>query len=377
MKTRRYTQALTLLLMLLCLSGCRCYNSDVETYCPILHPLTDTDEIYDISKYIREIYFEKMPDNILFSDINKLLINSRGDLILHDMKGQMLFYALNSDSLSIIANRGRAKNEYVASYDIAVRDGELLLLDDQCVRSFDLYSRGRDAVITPINKPYDAIAPCGKDNLYLFSGYSMNPRDNKKTNESLLYLLSDKGRMLNEYIQREDCTFTISNISQSCGNRYYLRPQNSTHIFYELTENSVRPAFRLDFGSKNIPKRYFYYDAGEDIGKYMNAPYYKLPMDMHHTSTHMYFHCCGPGATDVNFIYDYKGNGIRWQNGMSDSNLKILASDDKYFYMVYNNSGINKTGKGPLATYLETLCFDKFNDNASNVWLVKFSFTEL
>ena len=362
-------------MFLICLFSCNESRKQTDDNCPVLKPLSDTELISDLAPYIDDVIFECLPDNIYFSDLNKLLINENGDAIFHDMKGQMLLYPIHGDSLQIIVNRGRAANEYISSHDIAISNDFLLLLDDTNVRCFNLYSTEVAPIMIPIDYPYDAIAP-GKDgNVFLFSAYSMKPQDNTKQKDNLLHLRDINGKILEEYINREDCTFTIGNISQSYDNRYYLRPQNNLHVFYELTGDDIIPAFRLDFGEQNIPDRYFYNDAGEDIGKYMLSPYYKLPMDLHHTSDHMFFHCCGPEASDINFIYDESGKGVRWQSGASGYNVKILGSDKDYFYIIYNPNNVVDKNSDPMLGLLSEEFHNKVGDYSENVWLVKLKFT--
>lgn len=89
----------------------------------------------------------------------------------------------------------------------------------------------------------------------------------------------------------------------------------------------------LDFGDKAIPERYYFDAAGEDITKYMTADYYKLPMDLHLTSSHAYFHACGPGAEDTGFVLGTdSGKGIRWTNEGGDMALNLFGADEDSFY---------------------------------------------
>jgi len=48
-------------------------------------------------------------------------------------------------------------------------------------------------------------------------------------------------------------------------------------------------------------------DLSDDIFTYMMSDYYKLPMDLHETDSHMYFHACGHSSEDVCFVYDRDG----------------------------------------------------------------------
>ena len=243
----------------------------------------------------------------------------------------------SSDSLQF-SGRGRASNEYIGIVDIALTDNELVILDGPKAKFFDLTDPSSYRVVDiPSENPYDAVAPAGNGGLYLFSAFPAKISDASKKKDDLLCKVSGDGSVVATYVQREDCTFSMSNISQSSGNTYYLRPQDSRHVFYRLDREAPEAACRIDFQEQCIPERYYYKEAGEDIMQYMMSDWYKLPMDLHETDNHLYFHASGPGASDCIFIYDKDSRkGIRWTNAPGSVTVMtpVLASDRDWFYTV-------------------------------------------
>jgi len=369
---RRIVLVGTLIMAVSCMMG----QHNEESAEKILRPLSETREVCDIGNHVKEVSFKRMPENVLMSDVMKLLVHENGDVIIQDMASQLLLLKESADSLEVIANRGRASNEYLVPRDIALSGENLLLLDDTEIRSFGLYEKlSCKSFDVPVNVPCDAIAPCSGDGVYLFSAFPLKFKDSRKENDYLLYSADLDEKKVRKFIRREDCTFTIGNISQSSGNRYYLRPQNSRHIFYELTESGPVPSYKIDFGKKNIPDRYYYSTAGEDVGRYMVAAYYKLPMGLCRTDTHLYFHCCGPDASDVNYIYDEEtGRGINWISGPMDHTARILAATEEEFLVLYQNLEGGLPEVGALANFIRKeylkLGFD--DENAQYIVRVRF-----
>lgn len=306
-----------------------------------LVPDEDTETISDLAPYIEKIELVKIADDdrLLFSDVAKMLVDDSGRLFLLDYTGNLVTINPDGSFFRKIADRGRASNEYIGILDIALSDDELIILDGSKVRLFGISDAGSVRFMDiPVESPCDAVAADGKDGLYLYSAFPAEAGDYKKEKDDLLYHIGKDGALESSYVRRTDCTFSMSNISQSRGNVYYLRPQDNGHVFMRLSDTGPEPAYRIDFKGKTIPERYYFDDAGEDIMRYMMSGYYKLPMDLHETDTHLYFHAAGPGATDCIFIYDRNSRrGIRWDNtpGTVTVPVPVLASDDDWFYTIF------------------------------------------
>ncbi len=345
------------------------------------HPLENTECVTELSSFIDEMSYVRLADDerlFLAGGISKALLDGNGNIHVLDFGGNVASIGHDGTPFGHVTRKGRAAGEYVSASDIALNGNELIVLEGPSVKFFslDLSGNVRSAGLDS-GLPFDAVAPCGKDGIYAFSSYPASPEDfSEKTD--MLYRFGPDGGPVPCGIVREDCTFSMGNISQSSGNTYFLRPQNSRHIFCRLEERGAVPAYRVDFGDKAIPERYYFNAAGEDVTKYMTADYYKLPMDLHLTSSHAYFHACGPGAEDTGFVLGTdSGKGIRWTNEGGDMALNLFGADEDSFYALmlpcesYGSPGhgalyslvagyLLKEGQSPDGTYVVRIKFKDF-----------------
>lgn len=364
-------------LFLLC--GCSAGDGG-ETAAVTLAPLQETEETEDLFPYMERLETIEIDDDdrLLFSDAAKMLTDKEGRIFVLDYAGNLV--AMNPDGTFFrrMANRGRASNEYASIMDIALTDDDLIILDGQKARFFSIPDPGRSRYSDiSVEAPCDAVAPAGEGGVWLFSAFPADVRMVGQT-DSLLFLLDKDGNHTSSFIPRKDCTFSISNISQSCGNTYYLRPQDNRHVFYRLSDAVPEPAYRIDFGEKTIPDRYYYEAADEDIMKYMTSDYYKLPMELHETSSHLYFRAAGPEASDCMFIYDRETHrGIRWSDAAGSVNfpVRILTSDSDWFYAVFPETvpGIDARG-GLLYDSILSGLESAGKDPASGPYIVRIKF---
>lgn len=104
------------------------------------------------------------------------------------------------------------------------------------------------------------------------------------------------------------------------------------------------------------------------------SPYYKIPMELHETSSHIVFRVAGPSAREITILYDKESlHGIMWKNDPNDMSLQILAADDEWFYTIMTTVPDDMESHGPLFRHLlETLKRD--GCNASSAHIVKIVF---
>ncbi len=331
-----------------------CSVEDTEL-CPT-YSIENTEEVQDLHSFVQDVDFLPLCDSLPFGMVLKAMFTEDRGLLILDSEEQILLFSNNYTQVCFPILRGRASNEYLSATDIALRGDELIILDGSTIHCHSLSDRNRNySYQLSLRVPGDAIAPMGNSGVYVFSAYSNNFNDNKKKKDNLLYGVNSRGEVINEYLRREDCTFTLFNISQSNG-AYYLRPQNNRNVFYSLEEKGIEPKLKIDFCKSNIPERYYYNVAREDIGKYMNSPYYKLPLDLSKTDKLYYLHTAGPNANDIALLFNIESKrGIRWTNLPADGDMRILTSDSTHFILIYTPD-IDDTGDlehGPLFNILK------------------------
>lgn len=348
----------------------------------VLKPLEQTRKVDDISPWVDAVEFVRIADDerTLFSTVVKMLLDDSGNIFLLDDQGRIVALKPDGTFLRTVARQGRANNEYISVSDIAVAGPEFMILDGSEVKCFDLSDpSGVRSIDIPVSVPCDALAPDGDGGVYLFSAFSLDPAENRSDADSLLYRVSAEGDLVGSYLRRTDCTLSLNNISQSSCGEYMLRPQDGNHIFYRLTADGIVPAYRVDFGDENIPYRYYFDVAGEDLMSYIMSPYYKMPMELHETASHLFFRVAGPEAREVSVVYDSgSSTGIMWENAPSDMQMQILGSDGKWFYAIMPETGGADDGMhGPLYGYVQKALSEKEPDAADHSYIVKIRFRKM
>lgn len=350
---------IVIFLLLFEFSSCKNRSSDLvkeDFLGTTFYPLSETILTDDINNYVEDIQFIPMgnDENSFFADIMKMLVDKEGNMYILDTRGNIKLFDEDGMYISKISNKGRASNEYLSVSDIAISDKEIIILDGIHIKCYDkITAEWIRNIEIPIKSPCDAIAPASNGGMYLYSAYPASHDMIEGVNDNLLYQIDENGKVIKQLIRRDDITVSLYNISQTNMNKYYLRPQNSLHIFNLLTEGEVIPKYRFDFENKNIPHRYFYEQADGILSKYMMANYYKIPMNLQETDQCLFLRVCGPRANEINIVYDKSSSkGIRWRNYECDMMLQILSSDNEYFYAILPEQQKDANTHGPLYSYV-------------------------
>ncbi len=348
----------------------------------VLKPLEQTEKADDLSPWVEAVEFVRIADDgrALFSAVVKMLLDDSGNIYLLDDQGRIVALAADGGSLTEVAQEVCDNEGCHFISDMALSNSELLILEGNEIIRFELADLShvhREKV--PVDLPCDALAPDGDGGVYLFSAFSLDPAENRSDADSLLYRVSAEGDLVGSYLRRTDCTLSLNNISQSSCGEYMLRPQDGNHIFYRLTADGIVPAYRVDFGDENIPYRYYFDVAGEDLMSYIMSPYYKMPMELHETASHLFFRVAGPEAREVSVVYDSgSSTGIMWENAPSDMQMQILGSDGMWFYAIMPETGGADDGMhGPLYGYVQKALSDKEPDAADHSYIVKIRFRKM
>lgn len=328
----------------------------------------------DISDMVSVVDVQPIDESVLFSGISKMLSDGQGNFFILDSRGIILSLDKYGRPGPLKLTRGRAANEYVSASDICYIDGKLCVLENARIKVFDIDDTHKctSLDLTKFKDPVDAFSATTDGKFYLFSAFSSDSRDDRHGKGNTLRLIDDNGHVVAESIPREDCTFSMNNISQSKDNVYYLRPQNSESIFYRLEKEGPVPAFSVNFGDKAMPARYFYDSAGEDLGTYMMSDYYKLPMDYHDTDDYVYCRFCGSQASECSLVYSRKsGKCIAWKNSKEDSGFRVIGSDKDCFILIPAN---NDGHYGPMGRTVLPALKVKCSEGQSAIVKIRFNF---
>ena len=328
-------------LLIIAFIACSCgQQSKMQTQdgAMLLSPIGETQNVDDIAPYVEALNIIPIKDTAgnFVADVTKMVIDGDGNMFIIGNMTPLTILKKDGTPHTPITQRGRGPREYIRIEDIALSQDkkELLLLDGGRVRCYKITDSLYYREIEPkISLPFDAIAPATEGGVFLFNTYPPNLKDLQKANP-MLYLIDRDGNVNGEFVNREDISFTIANITQG-KNSYLLRPQNNNNVVWRMVGDSIIPAFEIDFGAENIPKSYYFEQAEQNLGKYMSAPYYKLPIYFHESGKFLYFKAAD-ATTEHNYLYNLDTkNGIRWVDVPTDrSTIMMMGADESYFYYI-------------------------------------------
>ena len=369
------------LYLLLALPFVSCKSAEIKLGKELL-PLEQTKTIVTLDEYIEEIGYIR-PDTTRFLYSKKILTRKNGDLITGDRDGNLIMLHANGQFKRVLARYGKGYQEYINLTDMALSKNTdyLLVLDMMKIRVYgiedSLYYKeiNLSSVIA-----VDEIAPADDGNLFLYAAYSSN--SNSKTDDYLVTKIDQNGDVIDQFMKRDDHTFSLDNITQSYGNTYYLRPQNANHIFYKF-DTTLTPMYQINFGDRNIPYQYKYKSKDNDIGEFMNSDYYKLPIYLYETENLLYFSAAGPQAEKCNYLYfKDKLEGINWTDSNDEPVISLIASDASYLYFMYNGiyssyfDAENPMNNSPLYRYISDVFIHEWKLSINDDVIVKIKFKE-
>lgn len=333
-----------------------------------------TSFIDNVAEYVNDVVIYPISDTVIFSNVLKMVSDEFDNHYILDSRGTIISLSPDGTQGPLKLYRGRASNEYISAMDICYCDGKISILEDGRIKVFEVSDTRNNYQIDlrEIRDPVDAISAVPGDKYYVFSAFSTSAKKDRKGHDNTLRFINRDAKVLSEFIPREDCTFSMNNISQSRNNSYYLRPQSSESIFYQLNKDGVTPAFRVDFGDKAMPARYYYNVANEDIGAYMMSDYYKLPMDLHETKDYVYCRFCGSQASECSLVYSRRTKKcIAWKNTNQDGEFRVVGSDDNYFIIIPSNT---EAQYGPFGQIIQPLLKEKCSDAQRAIVKIAFCF---
>lgn len=356
-----------ILLLLFCLLQVNCRNnsdSNVNT----IFPLEQSVQIVDINKHINSLEFINLEEtpNSLMSYVEKILIDNNGNLIILDGRGGVMTFDSKGFFKKKIGRKGKGPGEYIRLDDICISEnGEYLFILQ--LGSIIKYSLIDNTYLSTIKIPkinFDAISVSGSGGFYLFSANPGEPTSNDE--DFTLIEIDGNGKKIKELLPKKDFGMTQDIITQSYDKSYILRPICSNHIIYSMKNGEVTPIYKLDFKEKNIPPK-FILNYGDDLAismkEYFNSKYYKFPYQIHDTKDLLYFATIGPSGKEVDFLFSKNlKKGINWIEKETDREpLRILASDEDYFYAVLQPEMIDNYKKNPTNNFniLKNLLLNK------------------
>ncbi|MFI3304453.1 MAG: 6-bladed beta-propeller [Rikenellaceae bacterium] len=146
---RAYTYIAATILLLVTSCGRRSLiNDELGSLSPLQSQEITTDEVPNIIKRSRSI---KLADDVIISQVRKVLIAPNKDFIIRDKSGVYQF-SKDGDYIRTIGSRGRSRREYLYLGDICVdyTTNTLLILDEGAPKVL-FYSHQRWSVSRELN----------------------------------------------------------------------------------------------------------------------------------------------------------------------------------------------------------------------------------
>lgn len=320
------------------LVGCTTKLKEPQAEVKMLRPLEQTTLVQDLTPYIDRVEILNLEIGTEPNPTSKIIVNPQNNHLYYlDQNSRIIELDQNGKLVRTVANRGRGPGEFLSAMSIALSDNakELYILEDTQVKIADLTTGAMRSIPIPKTTAVDDIAPAQNSSIYGFCAYSLTLDD---SSSDMLVNINENGEIVKSNLPRTDFTTTMFNISQSSGNRYFLRPQNSEHIFYEILPDSVYARYQIDFQTQNIPNRYYYDKADENMMQYIMADYYKMPIYLYETDNLLCFGASAKGGDEYKFLYNKQTDtGVRWKHTsleFKDPYFNIIASDTDSFYIL-------------------------------------------
>ena len=243
---------LTLLLGLLC--GCSTPNEEGVEY--VVYKKSK-NELYKapIVEDIRWIFLETRDDvligespglRITDENIYAIDVNGSGKIFRFDHSGRFI---------NTIGTIGRGPNEYSSIYDVVIPENGTVEIFSRPSNAIIRYLFSEDGLFLG-RKEYEHGGNVAKtDSAYwVYTGYGNGIRPER------LVKIDTSGRELNGFLPSEAKVIHVSErwpFTQNNGRTFMRESFNS--VVYELSESGVQPVYRFDFGTLNVPAKYYEY----------------------------------------------------------------------------------------------------------------------
>lgn len=323
------------------LAGCGNQSKPVSVEQEIITPLSAGNAVNDLLPYIDSV--EVVPlettGKALIGLVGKILLLPNGNVLIKST-ASMFMFSPEGKFLFQIGKNGRGPEEYLTIDDVCLSQDarELWILGGCEIVKYSTetgqFIRKTTLELPEICNGFDAIASGPGHSAFLYYCPQMD-ENNFSEDFYCLYRYDEQGRILQKFLPRKDYGLNIALITQTCDNRYILRPQDSDNICYYLSDSLPVPRVKIDFGKETIKNRY-----SSDLQTYLRSDYYKMPVYIYDTRDYFYFSYCGPEATDCYCIHSFKNNKtITWERKGDDADgmFMIGGADKDFFYGIYND----------------------------------------
>ena len=170
-----------------------------------------------------------------------------------------------------------------------------------------------------------------KDNFYLWNSNPdlWNPNDGE--HYRLIHYIKNKPK--NKYFKYDYNSNDDNRFYPRYDSTYYMKPIDGDYTIYLVNNESVLPAFKLDFNNDGLtPKEVNRLRNSEEKNAYYKSKYYKNVFNLFELNDHIYFSCIGPEARKYEGIINKESGAIEFGLFNSKRSPQIFYSDGKNLY---------------------------------------------
>ena len=268
----------------------------------------------------------------------KSMIIKNGNFYCHDYRNHALkMFNIKGDFIRQIGNRGKGPAEYLELRDFDINNGYVFLLDYYEIHKFNLH--GEFIESKKLNSSYKIFNPTRfcyiNDNNYYLYTYAPDTR-NKKDIEFYCLHHYINNKLTGKYMQYKHTGSAGSFYKNS--SFYYIKPYSGNNNIYKIIDDTIKPAFKLDFGNHALPENYFSnISRNEDIvNTYYKSDYIKEFTDIYNVGNEfIYLNALGPGAFTYQTIINKQNNHTISGRQDFPYSPDIKCSNDGYLYGIY------------------------------------------
>jgi hypothetical protein len=317
----------------------------------VINPLDCTQQIKSFDHLIDTAFTIPLEANegsfivdigkILKTKDKKFIILNTSNILLFDYSGRFLFE---------IGTMGKGPGEYMKIYDICLSSDEKFIYALDCYNRVYKYSIVDGSFIEKIipswaqnKRTCDGICISDNNGFYLFCS---NPKDYRDFENDFYCMgkFDSKGKLIEELFLRTDFCLTPQRFTQTYDQCTFIRPLEGERSLFKVKNGKLTSLFQISFGEKEVPLKYIYDLKGrvaQNIPKFIESPFYKLPIGFQDTHDMFYFKSIGPEGITHEFLLN-KSNlkGVQWSHA-DKLHFALNCSDSTYFYGVYNDAEIS------------------------------------
>jgi hypothetical protein len=297
---------LSFVLVLLTASCRKAQQADVEPSADLvirINPDSLPAEVVPFSQVFERIDYLPIPtdSDFLIGTVNKLLVTEEYIFIVDSDISHSAFCIDHSGRKVLrLSHRGAGPEEYIEISDLAYNpeNGEIALLDR--INQKLIYYNMAGQLLRERKTPYniERLQPAGK-NFAMYCNYEANKKLRNRDLQPNILLADPEDNIIaqasyfhypvnHSVVLNTNCQFS------QFGDTLSIKPDHSG-IVYHLSENTLRPAWHLDFGKYNEDSRYWKKTREanvtySDVETYVNEQHICTSMSYFENETYLTFY---------------------------------------------------------------------------------------